>query len=1068
MEFVNFHTHTGYSYADGFGPVLSHVERVAALGMSALFLSEHGNVNSHAALERHCRAVGIKPGYGCEVYFAPPGERRKFHLTVFAMNQEGYRNLNRLITQSYLDFYQYPTVSWESLVKHNAGLAVLSGCADSFISCSLLGGKSFGEKRLEYTEKDFATTLHRVERFQKVFGDRFFLEVQRFPGLPRTCVLNPAFAEISKITGVPLFATADVHYAYPYQNKMQTVLHASRRKSSVAITEATWEYDILLTYPESDKEITDDLVATGLSLRESEQAVSQTALLAGRCTVELPKAQPVRFPLPIGTKTLRFFNKQIMDGWRNRIAQRPELVDRVDEYQDRIRSEMKVIKEKDFLDYFLVTGDLVRHAKDVDDVTVGPARGSAASSLVCYLLGITEIDPLHPVFDKMVFERFLDPTRSDPPDIDLDFDDELRIKTFKRAQSIYGDDCVGSVGNHTRYRGKSSIEGVARAHSISKKTFEPVLKRVWDRTETDERVDDSIADVLEAYATDVEVANLLKIHSDKLAQAVALEGNPHSMGIHAAGFVVSSVPISEVCALYTREKGTGRNKQVAQVIPYEKRDAEYLNFLKMDFLGLKAMGMIGLCRKWTGMPLNELYRLFYAAYDHEKIYGENKQITECFAIDDVTGIFQYEGTTTRSLMRRLKPETFDHIAAVGALSRPGPYYGGQADEYIAVKNGEKDWNRIHPSFDQHVGWTYGQIVYQEQIMWILRDLAGFDVATVLRVRKIIGKKLGEHQFTALWNQFREGCVRNGLDEDGALRVWGAITTAAGYAFNIPHAYSYGLIAWWQMWFKIHHPTEFYAASLAKNGDGKDDIARRTALLQDAQRHKIDILQFDPNLSQANWVPDGVHRGIRPGLTQIPRIAEATASDILTWRDARRMMVDWDHYVNVRGIGLPTVQKIVAFVNGPDPLGINKTRDQLWAFRKQLLNGEFEGSGLPSPEEYVQADDLLLNDHVAFVGLIDNIVHRDEVETAYSRTGRDIAELRAELEDKYNGNTKKATIFAYDETGEVALRISAWQYPRLAGVISALDPAKHMIAVWGRTYDSNNAIQIKMIWVLDLD
>lgn len=1070
MEYVSFHTHTDNSHGDGFGPVPMHVDRVVELGMSALGLSEHGNTNSHVKLEQECRRAGIKPIYGCEIYYIPAGKvQRKFHLTIFAMNDVGYHNLSQIVTQSYLDFYQFPTVHWDTLEKYSEGLAVFSGCADSLISCTLLGGKSLGDKRDAFTIEDYRNTRREVLRFADVFTpERFFLEVQRFHQLPRTCVLNPAFAQLAADTGVRLIASSDVHYPYPFQNKMQTTIHAARRKSSVAIAEASWEYDILLTYPTSDTEILDDLIATGLTPEQAAGAVHMTTTLAGQCNVTLPKAKPLTFPVPQAFRGDRkaYLKALIKEGWKYRVQQRPELELRSKEYFRRVNDEFKIVIEKGFVDYFLATADLVIWSKD-EDITVGPARGSAAASLVCYLLRITEIDPLHPTFDKMVFERFLDPTRSDPPDIDLDFDDELRYKTADQARRKYGNENVAAVGNHIRYRGKRALQDVARAYHLSQKIFEPISRRVSNRTETDGRVDDSILDVLESYSDQPDIAQLLADFPTELEQATWLEGNQHSMGIHAAGFVISSEPIPEICPIYTREKGSGRNAEVAQVIPYDKRDAEYLGFLKADFLGLKAMGMIGLCRKWTGMSLDELYTMFYSTPE-----WEHERILESFLVDDVVGIFQYEGGTTRNLMRRLKPTTFDHLAAVGALSRPGPFYGGQAEEYIAVKNGEKDWDRIHPEFDKHVEWTYGQIVYQEQIMWILRDLAGFDVPTVLRVRKIIGKKLGEHQFAALWEQFRDGCLSNGVGENDSLRVWGAITTAAGYAFNIPHAYSYALIAWWQMWFKIHNPAVFFAASLARNGDGKDEIPRRTMLLQDCSAHGRNVIveNFDVEYSAENWTPSPGDKGVAPGYRQIPGVGPATAEDIAAYvKEAGARINGWDDLLAVKGIGKITIQKIQEFVSKPDPLGINKTRDQIEAFRKQLESGDFDGSGLPSLSEYCPSDGIEPNDPaVAFVGLISNIVFRDEVETAYSRRGGDLSKIRRELEAKYNGNTKKATIFAYDEFGEVALRVSAWGYPRLAAQITALNPDKHMIVAWGRTYDSSNAIQVKAIWVLDLD
>ena len=1068
MRFVSFHSHTGYSYGDGFGKVETHVKRVADLGMSALGISEHGNVNSHAGLEQACKEAGIKPIFGVEAYFAPPKQRSKTHIGLYAMDEEGYRNLNRIITQSYIDSYQYPTVTWDNLRKHNAGIAVLSGCADSFLSCTLLGGKFLGEKREQVTEQDLHMARRKIQRFVDVFGERYYLEVQRFPKLGRTCALNPALAQLSKNTGVRLIATCDSHYPLPTQNKMQKVLHAARRSSSVAIVEASWEYDILLTYPESDEEILNDLKNTGLSESESLQAIQNTQSLAQQCNVILPKARPLRFGLPIGSTTREYTKQKIAQGWKTRVSERPELRRQTESYKKRIQQEFAIIEDKGFLDYFLATADLIKWAKD-NDITVGPARGSAAASLICYLLRITEIDPLHPAFDRMVFERFIDPTRSDMPDIDLDFDDELRHKVSERAREIYGKENVASIGNHQSYRGKGALAGIARAYGLPIKTFNAIAKRIDDRTETDDRVDDTIKDVIESYSSNLEVAELCETYPDQLEQAIQLEGNPNTMGVHACGFVIASDPIPEVCAIYTKTKGTGRAQETAQVIPYEKRDAEYLNFLKMDFLGLKAMGMLGLCRKWTGVSLKDLYGMFY--WDYEQHSPITRQVMQRFRDDDVIGIFQYEGSTTRSLMRRLVPQTFDHLAAVGALSRPGPYYGGQADAYIAVKNGEAQMQSIHPNFDKHVKWTYGQIVYQEQIMRILRDFAGFDVPTVLRVRKIIGKKLGEHQFASLWEQFRSGCVaHSGLSDEQAGTIWGAITTAAGYAFNIPHAYSYALIAWQQMWFKINHPTEFFAASLAKNGDGKDDLPRRVALLQDTLDHKIKISNWNILSSLENWTPDPMSedgKAILPGFQQIDDIGEATATDIVDYLEDHSTEDGWATLINVKGIGLGTLDKMLKFVNQSDPFGIHRTEKQLEAFRKQLVNGDFDGLGIPSPEEYYSSNNLPENEHIAFVGLVANIVYRDEIETIRSRTGKSVDEIKASMD--FPEKTKKATVFAYDEFGEIALRFSRWRFEPNSQRISQIKSDHHIVVVFGRTYQGkSNAIQVSTIWVFDPD
>lgn len=767
-------------------------------------------------------------------------------------------------------------------------------------------------------------------------------------------------------------------------------------------------------------------------------------------------------------------------GWKVRCEQRPELKLRKKEYSNRINMESKILRDKDFIDYFLVISDLCRKAK-ARNIAVGPARGSVAASLVAYILQITEVDPLHPAFDRMLFERFIDPSRADMPDADLDFDDERRNEVAEIAREIYGSENVANVGNHIKYRGKKALQDVARAYGLGQRTFDPIGNRCVIRTETDERVDDSIQDVIESYSSDPSVGSLVDSHGIKLQQAIQLEGNQHSMGIHAGGFVISSDPIPDVCAIISKDKAGG---EAAQVIPYDKRDAEYLNMLKMDFLGLSTMGMLSSCLEWIGRDLTWLYSLFYKTWElDQKGRGPYQSIMDGFINDDLVGIFQFEGGTTRQLCRKVRPETFDHLAAINALSRPGPYYGGQAEAYVKVKNGEEDWVRVHPAFDQHVEWTYGQIVYQEQIMFILRDLAGFDIAKVLRVRKIIGKKLGEHQFAALWNDFREGCANNNVSGEQALQVWNSITTAAGYAFNIAHAYSYSLIGWWSMFLKQSYPAIFYAASLAKNGDGKDDIPRRTLLLQDARMKGIGILPPRVGTSSVTWrpgknpinlveLPPGELKSIHAGLSQIPGVGESVANSIIDWRKeyfqaGNLELPDWWHLVEVKGIGEKTILKMMEFSESFDPFGIDLVARQLGAFRKQFADGEFPDGVLPEIDTFRFSYDMPDRELASFCGVIKNIVYTDEVERIREKTGKSFDQIKAELKDP--DKTKKATIFAQDEFGEVALRVSRWAYPEMSELIAAIDPDKHMVVAWGMSYEAGSgSLQCKQLWVLDLD
>lgn len=300
MRYVSLHTHSTFSYGDGYGPVQYHVERVTNLGMKSLAFTEHGNSSSWVQLEKYCKAAGIKPIFGLEAYVAPENQSRKCHMILLAQDQEGLASLNRIITESWRTLgttskSKFPTVHMPVLRKNHHGIIALSGCSDGPISCLLLGGKFLGDKRMELSNRDIQRSRVGIERFQEIFPGRYYLETQRFPGLPRTCLLNPAYEKLSAITGAPLVATADVHYPYPNENQMQRILHAAHRGGTVETADADWEYDILLTYPESDREIYKDLMGTGLTPKAAKAAVLNTELIADLCNVELPKAAPPRY-----------------------------------------------------------------------------------------------------------------------------------------------------------------------------------------------------------------------------------------------------------------------------------------------------------------------------------------------------------------------------------------------------------------------------------------------------------------------------------------------------------------------------------------------------------------------------------------------------------------------------------------------------------------------------------------------------------------------------------------------------------------------------------------------------
>jgi DNA polymerase-3 subunit alpha len=1056
VKYVSLHHHSTFSYMDGYGTPDEHVARAADLGMSALALTEHGNVSSHVKLEKAANAAGIKPIYGAELYTAPGRHRSKWHLTALAETQEGYQNLNRLVTRSWSEnFYFWPTVAGEMLIEHASGLIVTSGCADSHLSCTLLGGKSQGEKRETISSEDMDAAERLIRHYQEILGkDNYFLEVQRFKDLQRTRTLNPAFAELSARTGAPLVATSDCHYPMPHDNEMQKILHAAGRNlGTVAKAEASWEYDILLTPPVSDQQLLDDLVGTGLSLMEAQTALGSTSSIASRCSVVLPKNELLRFPLPMGYDSPKdLLWDKIRDGWRYRIKTNrvfremmrdPAMVKRAG---DKVAYEMSVITDKQgFCDYFLMLADSVSFAKDAG-IAVGPARGSAAASLVLFLIRITEVNPL--MFPTMVFERFMDVTRADMPDVDLDFADDRRDEVRQYLVRKWGADRVGNIGNFVKYKGKNSIDDVARVHTIPKWAAEQVKTRIIERSGGDSRASDSLEDTFKTFPS----AQAMMDKYPEMEYAIRLEGNYRGMSVHAAGIVISNNPISDTCAVYTRETSGGERS----VLAYDKKDAEYIGMLKMDFLGLSTMGMIAIALDLIGMTLEELYDI--PLDEPETLRG--------FKENDVVGIFQFEGRATRLVCADVVPDNFMHLADINALSRPGPLFSGMTAEYVEVRHGRKKADEIHPMVDKHTGWTNGQIVYQEQVLNIIREVGGFPVTKVADIRKIISQKLGEMSFNTMQEEFVDGAARlHGIDRALAIRIWKFMVTSATYSFNVAHCVSYSMLAFWCMWLKRHHPLAFYTAQLRKTAEDK-----WPKLLKDARKHGVEVLPPDMLVSEGTWVPDYEANAVRAGFTQIKgigaktyeRIAEAKAADPMGF-------TAWEDLLKVKGIGPKTIEKIVEFACSEDPFELDRVRKLLEEYRANLEAQRREWRGLPVPSH--TSDEIgrhAVRRNVCWIGVVRKKNYQDYVENQRTRTGDSVEEILARTKDPHL--LTSAVLQAYDDGDEdVYLRFNRWKFPEYKDMIEELEPEDHIVLVIGdKKDDFGISLHVKAMIVIEPD
>lgn len=735
-------------------------------------------------------------------------------------------------------------------------------------------------------------------------------------------------------------------------------------------------------------------------------------------------------------------------GWRYRdVGARPQKEQ--DWYVERVRYELGLIIGKGFADFFLATSDMVRWAKDAG-IPIGPGRGSVAASVVAWLLRITEVDPIK--YPSLLFERFLDVTREDLPDIDLDVADDRRHEIGEYMAAKYGAACVGTVANFVRYRGKNSLDDVARVYRVPNEAKKIISSLVVERSGGDSRFDASLEDTAAMFPR---ARAVFDAYPD-LWKALRLEGNTRGMSVHAAGMIVANSPLTDVCAVYERD---GR-----RVLSIDKYDVEYAGMIKMDMLGLTAMGIISLCLDMIGLTLEDLYA----------IPDDDPSALAIFRKGDVAGIFQYEGRATRLVNRDVRPDNFLEVIDVNALSRPGPLFSGTTATYCDIKHGRKKPEHYHPVLDQITRHTRFQIIYQEQILQCVREIGGFDWTHAVEIRRIISKKMGEAAMGVSRGAFVEGAERlHGMPEKTSDIIWKKIVTSGTYAFVYAHSVSYSILGLWEAWLKAHHPVEFYAASLART----DDEEAQFRLMQDAMAHGIDI--HPPRLadSRAAWsaVPG---TGLVAGWGQIRGIGATLAGRI----DASRPALgypDWPSLGAVPGIGPKKIEAIASFAAQKDPFGLHTTekvlrRAGIW-LRRQRRVPRPTHTGAQVAAIYVEQDYGATarrrygrGPRVVYMGLARTINYQDIVENKRSRTGMEVEDILRTL--KRPDLLAYCSIRCYDTTDEeVYLRINRFKFPELRRTIEGID-INHdvLVAVGNRIAGFGTPVMVSALYVLDPD
>jgi DNA polymerase-3 subunit alpha len=825
--FVHLHVHSEYSILDGACRIPALAEKAARLDMPAVSLTDHGSLAGAVDLYRAAQKQGVKPVLGCEVYVVD--DRRKqhkgsAHLTLLAETTAGYGNLIRLCSLGYLEGYYYrPRVDWELLERYAPGLIALSGCLSGRVSRALT----------ESRDRDAEAELDRLEQ---VFGrDNVYVELQN-AGLPVQQQLVPQLVELAGKRRLPLVATGDVHYLDAGDAASHEALLCIQSGDSLK-NPNHWRFETNEFYFKTPEEM-------ALDFPGHEDAMRRSLEVAERCNVEIELGRILlpQFPVPDGRDAFDFLVELCEKGLVRRYgAATPEL-------EERLRYELKTIREMGFADYFLIVSDFVGFARR-NGIGVGPGRGSAAGSLVAYCLEITDIDPIR--YD-LLFERFLNPGRKSMPDIDIDFAVEGRERVINYVAEKYGRDRVAQIITFSTMAARAAIRDAARVLEVPYGVADRIAKLVPEGPgQTLEEALKPGAELRQAVDGDAVAKEIVDL-------ARPLEGLTRADSIHAAGVVIGAQPLIEVIPLQQK----GPDAEV--VTQFSMGTVEALGLLKMDFLGLRNLDVI-----------DEAVRLIGDGLDIGTIPLDDRATYEMLARGDATGVFQFESSGMREALRQVKPTGFEDLIALVALYRPGPMQ--YIPSYAARKNGREPVTFLDERLQPITGSTFAIAIYQEQYMEIAKHLAGFSPAEADDLRKAIGKKI--HSLMAsLKEKFLDGCAANGVTPAVAKQLWEDTEKSQDYSFNKSHAACYALIAYRTAWLKANHPCEYMAALISSVMNTKDRVP---FYVNACDEMGIEVLPPDVNSSQTDFAV--VEGKIRFGLNAVKNVGDTAARMIVAAR-----------------------------------------------------------------------------------------------------------------------------------------------------------------------------------------
>ncbi len=878
-QFIHLHNHSHYSLLDAACRIDDLIAAAVADGMPAIALTDHGVLFGAIEFYKKARKAGIKPIIGMEAYIITKGRRTDrnlqqtesggkrgayHHLVLLAKNEEGYRNLLKLCTIGHLEgFYYKPRIDTEVLREHRKGLVALSACAGGVVSAHLASGND-------------REAYDAAEIYKGIFGDDFYIEIQDH-GIDREAIIRRKAPALARDLGLKLVATNDIHYL--------------RLADAIA-------HNVLLMIPDSSNGGTQDYMqlryqtdqayfktsAEMVALfRDYPEAISSTLEIADKCNLELHLGENhmPRFPVPddAGVTTLSAYVEQLArKGFRERYP------DPTPEMEQRLEHELAVITRMGYEGYFLTVQDFIQAARRMG-VAVGPGRGSAAGSIVSYSLGITNVDPLK--YD-LLFERFLNPERVSMPDIDVDFADDKRDQVIQYVREKYGADSVSQIITFGTLSARAVLKDVGRVLGIALSTIESITKLIpveQGKVRSLRDAIDTIPDLKWVKDSDDPKMRML------VDVSLTLEGLNRNAGMHAAGVVIAPGRISDYVPLY-------KTPQTEVMTQYNMKDLETAGLLKMDFLGLRTLSV-----------MEHALRLIRQNHGVEiclsAIPEDDRETFALFARGDTVAVFQFESSGMRDWLRKLKPTCISDLVAMNALYRPGPME--MIGDFIARKHGTQQITSLHPKLDSILKETYGVIVYQEQVMKIASEVAGFSLSKADLMRRAMGKK-DARAMADMKKEFVEGATKQSVPRKAAEDIFDLIEKFAKYGFNKSHSVAYSIIAYQTAYLKAHYPAEYMAATLSSEIGNTDKIV---PLIDDCRRAGIQVLPPDVNESDKDFTV--VNGAIRFGLVAIKNVGENAIASVVTARTEDgpfRNIFDFCRRVNLRLVNKKCIEGLV--------------------------------------------------------------------------------------------------------------------------------------------------------------